>query len=310
MFKKNNNNLKFSRERGVKLGGSREKGFKLKGNGEKKIDIKGFFSSIKLKWWHILLIALGVALIIGGIVTAVVLGRGNDSATGDGGDPVNPEDYEETPPETEGTITATGTYVSTDTEGYILCEYTELFSGEKVILLQKVSDVRYDYKAHYVFVSDTGELDYGYSGEYTGEYTPEEIKQDLFSLLKSVLGYTDETLAKSDMVVYEPVSFTKVKISEVTLAEDNTVTLKYSAGAIDGEMSEEYTLEGTYVKTENDFAFTFTNPPEDELLLDVAGNVLKTAKYKYYAQYGRWVNALTFGDTYTLYMQAEQTNAE
>jgi len=65
-------------------------------------------------------------------------------------------------------------------------------------------------------------------------------------------------------------------------------------------MSEEYTLTGTYTKEDNDFAFSYTNLPEDENLLRVAENLLGTAKYEYYAQYGSWVNELTFGDDYKL----------
>jgi len=108
-------------------------------------------------------------------------------------------------------------------------------------------------------------------------------------------------MLRFDVHVYEPVSFTRVVISSVVLDSDSNVTIKYSAGAVDGEMSEEFTLVGTYEKSDNDFSFTYTELPEDENLRRVAETLLGSAKYDYYAQYGQWVNKLSFGD-YALYL--------
>ena len=280
------------------------KSFVMKGStnktvlgGKAKSEKNGSFFS-RLKWWHILLAVLGVIVITVAIVAAILIGKANSMVPGG-------EGGVEEPPVIEGAVSSVGAFLADSAQEYILCEYTELFSGEKVVFLQKASDVRYDYKAHYVFINEAGEPNYHYSGVFSGNYTPEQIKDDLFSLLKSVFNYSDETLAKCDMVVYDPVSFTRVTISSAIIAEDGTASIKYKAGAVDGEMSEEYELIGTYTKTENDFAFTYTNLPEDENLLRVAENILVSAKYEYYVYSNQYVNKLTFGDSYALYLQAE-----
>ena len=105
--------------------------------------------------------------------------------------------------------------------------------------------------------------------------------------------------------MYEPISFTRVKISEITVAEGGGVTLKYRAGAVGGALLEEYTLTGTATQSGNDFTFSYTNLPEEDFLRRAAEKVLLTARYKYYSQYGAWENTLTFGDAYTLYLRAE-----
>ncbi len=259
---------------------------------EKEKKDKGEKSPKRLKWWHILLIVLGSIIIIAGIIAGILIGKINDMASGgEGGG-------EEEIPETEGTVSSVGTFLPNDMQEYILCEYTEYFSGETMIVLQKPNDVRYDYKRYWVFITEDGQPDYHYSDEFPENDTPEQVKKDLFDVLQ-VFGYTEEKLALCDMHVYEPVSFTRVTISEVTLTETE-VTVKYSAGTVDGEMSEEYTLTGTYTKEGNDYTFTYTNLPEDANLLRVAENLLGNASYESYAQYGAWVNELTFGDNYKL----------
>ena len=268
---------------------SRQKPFKLSNSGNGK----------KLKWWHILLIALGVIIIAAGIAVAIIFGRIKNEMN-------NPGNANDAPPVISGSVETLGIYSAKDTEEYVLCEYTELFSGENKVFLQKANEVRFDGKAYYVFVSADGTLNYQFSGEYTGKYTPEQVKADLFSLLKSVLGYTDEKLEGCDVLVFDPVSFTKVKLSSVEVLDDGDATIKFSAGAIDGELSEECTLNGSYTKAENEFSFTFNELPEDEVLKGVAEKLLTKATYKSYIMYGEWQNTLTFGDSYTLYLEAEQ----
>ena len=261
-------------------------------------------SPIRLKWWHILLIVLGAIIIVVGIIAGILIGQVNNMIPGgigsiiEGGDGGEGGGLGEEIPENESVVSSVGLFLPNDTQEYILCEYTEYFSGETMVVLQKPDEVRYDYKPYWVFITEDGQPYYHFSDEFPENDTPEQVKKDLFSLLPA-FGYTEEKLALCDMHVYEPVSFTRVKISEVTLT-DTEVTVKYSAGAVDGEMSEEYTLTGTYTKEDNDFIFTYTTLPEDENLLRVAENLLGAAKYEYYAQYGSWVNELTFGDDYKL----------
>ena len=247
-------------------------------------------SSKRLKWWHILLIVIGSILVVVAIIAGILFGKVNDMLSGD--------DWVEEIPETEGIVSSVGTFLSNGAQEYILCEYTEYFSGKIIVSLQNSNAMRFDGKPYYVLI-ENGKPTYDFSGEYTGEYTQEQTKDALLSLLKQVVGYTDEQLAKCGVHIYQPVSFTRVTISEVTLT-DTEITVKYSAGTVDGEMSEEYTLTGTYTKEGNDFAFTYNNLPEDENLLRVAENLLGSAKYEYYSQYGAWVNELTFGDSYKL----------
>nr|MBE6545073.1 hypothetical protein [Oscillospiraceae bacterium] len=244
----------------------------------------------RLKWWHILLIVLGSIIVVVGIVAAMLIGHINNALA---------DDEIVIPPVIDGTTTSIGTFSPDDAQKYILCEYTEYFSGDITLVLKNASEVLFDYKPYYILVSDDGRVYYTYAYEYTGESSPEQTKQDLLSKIKQMFNFNDEQISHYDVHIYEPVSFTRVKISEVTLT-DTEVTIKYATGALDGEMSEEYTLTGTYTKEDNDFAFSYTNLPEDENLLRVAENLLGTAKYEYYAQYGSWVNELTFGDDYKL----------
>ncbi len=288
--KKEKKSLSFSfkrKEKEGKISNDFSKGGgKLSGEGS-KLSIKERFAWVK--WWHILIATVALVLIIVGIVFAIMMGR---IARGD--DDIPPK------PEPEGTITTTGTFLTNSIDEYILCEYTEYFSGEKLVILQNESEMHYGRKAHYVLASKSGKLNYDYSGEYTGEKTPEAIKSELLADIKNGFGYTDEKMANFDVKVFTPVSFTKVKLSSVTLTSDNKVTVKYQAGAIDGELSAEYTLNGTYTKNENNITFAYTNLPEDANLRRVAENVLTSAKYDYYDAYGSWMNTLTFGDKLTL----------
>ena len=301
----------FGKESGGKLSGAPKKekkslsfGFKKK---EKEGKISNDFSKVGgklseggskrsfkehftwVKWWHIVIAAVVLVLIIVGIVFAILMGRINNIQGGN-------EDI----PEPEGVIATIGTFIPTSTQDKILCEYTEYFSGEKVVILQSESDIRYNGKSYYVFVAENGECNYDYSGEYTGEKTPEAIKTELLNEIKTRYNYSDENIARCKVLVYQAVSFTKVKLSSATLTSDNKVTMKYQAGAIDGELSAEYTLNGTYTKNENNYTFNYTNLPEDAALRRVAENVLKSAKYDYYDAYGSWMNTLTFGDKLTL----------
>ena len=260
-MKNKNLNLKMSRQKPFKLSNS--------GNGK------------KLKWWHILLIVLGV------IISTASKIEDDDKA-----------------PTINGNVAVNGTYTSNITTEYVLCEYTELISGKKQVVLQKAKDVRYD--AHYVFVAADGTLNYQFGGKYTGEKTPEQIKTELLTQVGSLAGYTPEIIAKCDVLVFDPVAFTKVKLSSVEVLDNGNAAIKFSAGAIDGELSEECTLNGSYTKAENEFSFTFDELPEDEVLKGVAEKLLTKATYKSYIMYGEWQNTLTFGDSYTLYLEAEQ----
>lgn len=268
---------------------------------EKEKREKGEKTSKHLKWWHILLIVLGSILIVAGIVVGILIGIVNENVPGgigsiiEGGDGGEFEDI----PEPDGEVSSVGTFLPNDTQEYILCEYNEYYSGKTTAILQKSSNMQYSYNAYYQLISPKGVVQDRYSGEYTGEKTPEELKSEIYNDVKANYGVDDEYMATCTFVLYQPVGFSRVTISEVTLTETN-VTVKYSAGAVDGEMSEEYTLTGTYTKEGNDFSFTYTTLPEDENLLRVAVNLLGSARYESYAQYGAWVNELTFGDNYKL----------
>lgn len=254
-----------------------------------------------LKWWHILLAVIALVAIIVGVVLVTGLGSGSNTPGGSGnGNGELPPD-----PETIGTATVIGTFTPDTAGEYVLCEYTEYFSGETLIVAQKESDMRHGYNAYWVFINAEGKPSNTYRGEL-GTAAPETVKQQMLDMMSNAAGYTPEILAKCDVHVYQPVSFTKVKLSEVTLTEDNTVTLKFSAGAVDGELSEEYTLEGTYVKDGTAFTFTYSDLPEDELLLAVAEKLLTSAKYESYIMYGEWVNELTFGDAYKLHLRTTE----
>lgn len=267
--------------------------------GKEKKD-KGEKSSKRLKWWHILLIVLGAILIVAGIVVGILIGIVNENVPGGIGGIIEGGDggeFEEIP-EPDGEVSSVGTFLPNDTQEYILCEYTEYFSGKTMIALQKPNDVRYDYKPYWIVVDEGKPLDY-LSNTYSGNTAPEDFKQEINSIVLPQFGYSEEQIELCELHIYNPVSFTRVTISEVTLTETE-VTVKYSAGAVDGEMPEEYTLTGTYTKEGNDYTFTYTNLPEDEHLLRVAENLLGSARYESYAQYGAWVNELTFGENYKL----------
>lgn len=252
-------------------------------------------SSKRLKWWHILLIVLGAIIIVVGIAVGIILGQVNNMVSGGDNGGESGEDI----PETGGIVSSVGSFLPKDTQEYILCEYTEYFSGKTVQFIKKESDVLYNYQTYWVFISENGQPSNIYHNTLPDNLTPEETKDRVINMMSNAAGYTPEIIAKCDVHIYQPVSFTRVTISEVTLT-DTEVTVKYSAGTVDGEMSEEYTLTGTYTKVENDYTFTYPTLPEDENLLRVAENLLGTAKYESYAQYGAWVNELTFGDNYKL----------
>ncbi|MBQ8566680.1 MAG: hypothetical protein IJ445_03720 [Clostridia bacterium] len=291
--KKEKKSLSFSfkkKEKEGKISNDFSKGGGKLSEGGSKRSFKERFAWVK--WWHIVIAAVALILIIAGIVFAVILGRINNTMDDD---PMYDPDYEP-----EGTVTTVGTYMPIGARECILSEYTEYFSGKKTVVFQKKNEIRFDYKAYYVLASNDGELYYDYSGEYTGEKTPEAIKSELLNSIKNEFGYSNEKMAQFDVKIFMPVSFTKVKLSSATLTSDNKVTVKYQAGAIDGELSAEYTLNGTYTKNENNFTFAYTNLPEDAALRRVADNVLKSAKYDYYDAYGSWMNTLTFGDILTL----------
>ena len=241
-----------------------------------------------LKWWHIVIAAVVLVAIIVGIVLAITTSNKNKIDVDD----LPPQ------PETEGIITTVGTFNST--EEYILCEYREYFSGKTVVVAQNESDMRHGYKPYWVFITQDGQPSSTYCKTLPDGMTPEQIKSEVLNMMSNAAGYTPEIIAKCDVHVYQPVSFTKVKLSSVTLTSDNNVTVKYQAGAVDGELSAEYTLNGTYTKNENNFTFNYTNLPEDADLRYIAENVLKSAKYDYYDSYGSWMNTLTFGDKLTL----------
>lgn len=270
--------------------------------------IKGLMSK-KLTWWQILIAILVAVLIIGGIATAIILGTINDDDDniGDNGDP-----GVETPPDNgttedggddveiivpSGTVTDTGKFETNDESLYILCEYTEYFSGNAYVVLRKEADVRFNYKPYYVFVSESGILQYKFSGEYTGTTDDDAqlLKTNLLDEVQQRYQYSDENIARCTVHIYQPVKFTKVKVSDILL-EDGNATIKYSAGAVGGELSEEYTLTGTYTLTDNVYTFSYTNMPTDEHLLRVADKLLSTAKYRSYVEYEQYVNTVTFGD--------------
>ena len=267
--------------------------------------IKGIMRK-KLTWWQILIVILAAVLVIGGISTAIILGTINGGGEGNPGAETTPGDgstegsgNEDDTPIIEGEITDEGQFKTDEVVEYLLCEYTELLSGNSVVTAKKEEDLPYGNKAYYVFIRANGEPDYDHSGEHTGQFTPERIKEILFNRMKNYYGYTDERLESCDVHVYEPVKFTRVMISNISL-EDGNVTIKYSAGAADGELSEEYTLNGTYTLTGNTYTFSYSNMPENEHLLRVAEKLLSTAKYEYYAEYGSYVNTITFGDSLVL----------
>ena len=307
---------KFKGEKAESFGDEKEKKSLFGKSKESSFGSDNEKSPKRLKWWQILLIVLGSLIITAAIIAGALIAQVKDyiSGNGDGGfvgDIIDGiiggggDTGGDVPPATEGIISSYGTFIPKGTAEYIFCEYTEYFSGKTVQLIQKPEDIRHDYKPYWVFISDNGTPLYNFSGPFSGNSTPEEVKQELFSQM-SVFGYTEERLANCAMHLYQPVSFTRVVISSATIAEDGNVSIKYSAGAVDGEMSEEYELIGTYIKTEGDFAFSYTNLPEDENLLCVAETLLSSAKYDYYAKYGQWVNKLTFGD-YALYLTEDDS---
>ena len=288
------------------------------GSGEKKKTLFGkseesAFSTDKgnspkrLKWWHILLMVLGTIILVVTIIAFVLIGKINSMVPGGIGGIVDDGSVDDTPV-IEGTTTSIGTFAPIDAQEYILCEYSEYFSSKTTVILQKFSDMKYGNKAYYQLISPKGIVQDRYSGEYTGEKTPEELKAEIYADVKTSYNVNDEYMATCSFALYQPISFTRVVISSVSIATDGAVSIKYRAGAVDGEMSEEYTLAGTYVKTENDFAFTYTELPEDENLLRVAETLLGSAKYDYYAQYGQWVNKLTLGD-YALYLTEDDSSS-
>lgn len=242
----------------------------------------------KRKVWRIVLAIFLVVIVALGITAGVIIKKLSDlNNGGGGGDPV-----------IEGEITSIGTFSSTTLGEYVLCEYKEYFSEENIVILQKTSEVRYNYKAYYVLVSPNG-FHYKYSGEYTGEKTPEVVKAELLNTVKVKFELTDEEMKNYSVLVYNPIAFTRVEISEVTV-EDNGVAIKYRAGAVDGELSEEYTLLGTCAKEENTLIFTYPTLPDNEHLVHIANKLLAWAEYSYYASGNVWVNELTFGDVYKL----------
>ena len=286
--KKEKKSLSFSfkkKEKEGKISNNFSKGGGKLSEGGSKCSFKDRFPW--LKWWHIVIAAVVLVAIIVGIVFAIIYNGMKPSSTPD-------PDYQP-----EGTVTTVGTFLPSGTQDYILCEYKEYFSGKTSATLKNVRDVKYNYKSYYILVYDGREIEQ-YSGEFTGNYTHEETKASLLSLMKNAVGYTDEQIARCDVRIYEPVTFTKVKLSSVTLTSDNKVTVKYQAGAVDGELSAEYTLNGTYTSADNNYTFTYSNLPEDAYLRHVAEKVLTSAKYNYYDRDGSWENALTFNNKLTL----------
>lgn len=275
----------------------RNKNLNFKMSDDKSLKMPGTKKTRKIKWWHILLIVLGVLIIAAGIAVAIILGNIKDMVSG--------LESQDNVPDVGGVKTEIGTYLVRDDEPYILCEYTDLISGKKTTFLQKENEIRYEYKAYYVFVMADGEFNYQFSNEYNNKYTPQQIKEALFARLKQYFGYTDEKLVGCDVAVFDPVSFTKVKLSSVAVADDGSVSIKYSAGALDGELSAEYELNGTYTSEENDFIFAYSALPENELLRGVAEKLLTSAKKDSYVMGNNWENTLTFGGSYTLYLKTE-----
>ena len=219
-------------------------------------------SPICLQRWHILLIVISSILIVVGIIAAILIGIVNNKVPGGIGGIIEGEDLEEEITEPEGIVSSVGTFLPNTAQEYILCEYTEYFSGEKTHVWKRENDVLFNYNPYYVLVSESGQAYYDYAYEYTGEVSPEQARKDLLAFIQQIFMYTDEQISHYDVHLYQPASFTRVKLSEVTLTETD-VTVKYSAGAVDGEMSEEFTLTGTYTKAENDYTFTYPTLPED-----------------------------------------------
>ena len=290
--KKEKKSLSFSfkkKEKEGKISNDFSKGGGKLSEGGSKRSFKERFAWVK--WWHIVIAAVVLVLIIVGIVLAIFIGRIN-SAFGD----------LDNPPEPEGTVTTVGTFTPNIIRDLVLCEYKEYFSGEKTVDLQRESQVRYNGKAYYVFVSENGIFHYEHSGEYTGEKTPEEVKAEVLKEVQQLYKYTDENIARCKVLIYQPVYITKVQLSSVALSSDGTVSFKYQAGAIDGELSTEYTLNGTYTKNENNFTFVYTNLPEDASLRHVAERLLTSAEYSYYEDTGVWQNVLTFDGDIRLFL--------
>lgn len=273
------------KEKGSKISNDFSKGGgKLSGGGS-KVSLKERFSWVK--WWHIVIAAVVLVIIIVGIIIVIALsGGGNGSIDVDDLPP---------PPETEGTITTVGTFTPNITEEFILCEYKEYFSGKTVLIAKNESEVLHNYQAYWLFIEENGYPSVHHN-TIPENMTPEQIKTAVLNMMGNSAGYTPEIIAKCDVHVYQPVSFTKVKLSSATLTSDNKVTAKYQAGAVDGELSAEYTLNGTYTQNENNFTFNYTNLPEDASLRNAANKLLASAKYESYIMYGSWVNSLTFCD--------------
>lgn len=251
----------------------------------------------RFRWWHILLIVLAVVLVAAIIVGIVLWNKVSDHLDGDAGDTIDGDTVEP-----DGVVTSVGTYLSKNAGEYILCEYKEYFSGETKLAWQKPEDMRYA-GAYYIFVSENGIFHEKHSGAYTGEKTPEQVKADLLAEIQAKYKYTDENIARCSVHVYQPVTFSRVTVSSATLTE-NAVSVTLRAGAVDGTLSDEYTLTGTYVKTENDFTFTYTDLPEDAHLRHVAEKLLARAEYSCYALYGEWVNTLTFAEMFKMTLNA------
>ncbi len=243
----------------------------------------------KRKVWRIIIAIFLVIIVALGITAGVIIKKLSDLNNGGGGDE----------PIVEGEITSIGTFLSSTQGEYVLCEYKEYFSEKNIVILQKTSEVLYNYKAYYFFVSENGNFHYNLGGEYTGEKMPETVKAELLQDVKTRFQYSEENIAKCSVNLYTPVAFTRVEISEVTV-EDNGVVIKYRAGAVNGELSEEYTLSGTCGKVDNTHTFTYPNLPDNEHLVHVANKLLGSAEYNYYASSGVWVNELTFGEVYKL----------
>ena len=283
------------------------KSFVMKGSmnkavlgGKAKSQKSGSFFS-RLKWWHILLVVLAIAGIVAGIVASALIGKTNDPNHND-------EEVDDTPI-ISGTISSVGTFEAS-AQDYVLCEYIEYFSGENVTTLQKSNDIPYNGQSYWVFINETGNSSNAYKGALSGNLTPEEIKEQVINMMSNAAGYTPEKIAQCDVHVYEPVSFTSVVISSATIAEDGSASIKYKAGALDGEMSEEYELIGTYTKTDNAFAFSYESLPEDETLIYVLDNLLMNAVYESKVEDNYWANKLVFGGSYELTLIVDSTDGE
>lgn len=193
-----------------------------------------------------------------------------------------------------GVITSTGSFEPSNTEEYVLCEYTEYFSGDTVLSLQLQRNIRYNYKPYYVFVSENGIFHYDYSGEYTGEKTPEQIRSEILDEIQERYQYTDENIARCQVLFYDPVQFVRVKIYEVSVGGDGLISITYSAGPVEGELSDYYVLTGVHSKSGADIVFRYDNIPNDEYLCCIAENILLSAKFESYA----FEDHIIFGDNY------------